>query len=348
MIYNIGMIKSFFKLFVLFSIFTPVLSFAETTSIPSQIPELQEQISVNVDKDFPKPYETININLEAFGTDLNKATITWTVNGAVVKKGIGEVNFGVVAGAIGTSKKVSVIIQPVGGLPITQSLTIAPGETDLIWEARTYTPPFYKGKAMYTPQENVVVVSMPNFITSSGVQMDRSKLVYTWSKNGDVEQDQSGYGKNVFKLQGGILMKEDTISAEVTGFGKERAKESIDLLLLQPEALFYENNPQYGILFNKSLSGTYAFDEAEKNIEAFPYYFGAFRKSDPSLTYEWSLNNEKIFVPATKSNVVFRNTSEESGTSVINLIVGNTSNFLEEARNSVYLKFETPKSSVSF
>lgn len=339
-------VKSFFKFFVLSLIFLPGNSLAVETSIPAQIPELQEQISVNVDKDFPKPYETVNIDLEAFGTDLNKANIIWTVNGKVEKQGTGEVKFSVQAGGVGSVKRVGIQISPYGGVAIKKSLTIAPAEIDLIWEARTYTPPFYKGKAFYTPQENIVVVAMPNFIAENGSRLDSKKLIYTWQKNGDVEQDQSGYGKNTYKMQGGILMKEDTISAEVTGFAKEKAKESIDLRLLSAEALFYENNPLYGILFNKSLSGTYAFNETEKNVEVFPYYFGAFRKSDPSLTYEWLLNNQKISVDSNKSNLVFRNTGEESGTSLIGITIGDTENFLQEARNSVYLKFANPKNSL--
>lgn len=340
------MLKSLLKIFLFILVLIPNVSFSED-SIPAQIPELEEQISVNIDNDFPKPYETVNINLEAFGTDLNKASITWTVNGTVAKKGTGEVNFSVQAGGVGSVKKVGIQINVLGGIPINKSLTIAPEEADLIWEARTYTPPFYKGKALYTPQEKVVVVAMPNFLTPEGSQMDSKKLIYTWNKNGDVEQDQSGYGKNVYRITGGILLKEDTIGVEVTGFGRERAKESIDLKLNSPEAVFYENNPLYGILFNKSMIGTYNLGDSEKTVEAFPFYFGAFRKSDPRITYNWTLNNDKILVPETKNSIVFRNTGEEAGTSYVGLTIGNNSNFLEEAKGSVYLKFSAPKKETS-
>jgi hypothetical protein len=335
--------NSLSNFFLLLFFFTPVFSLGQGVPITSSIPELEEQIYVNLSNDFPKPLENVKIDIEAYGFDLNKATITWKVNGVTVKTGIGERVFEVQAGKLGVTKKISITIQPVVGIPLNKSVTISPQEIDLVWEARTYTPPFYKGKAMYTPQENVVIVAMPNFISSNGDKIASDKLIYKWEDGGEAVQDQSGYGKNVFKLKGSILLKTNDISVDITGFGKEKARESLALAVTFPEAIFYENNPLYGILFNKSLVGNFSFEEEEKNIEVFPYFFGTSRKSDPKLSYEWRINNKNIFVPKTQNSMVFRNTEGGEGRSLVGVTISNTGNFLEEARGSVNLNYSTPK-----
>jgi hypothetical protein len=335
--------NSFLNFFLLIFFFTPLFSVGQAVPITTSIPELEEQVYVNLSNEFPKPLENVKIDVEAYGFDLNKATITWKVNGVTSKTGIGEKAFEVQAGKLGVTKKISITIQPVVGLPVNKSVTISPQEIDLVWEARTYTPPFYKGKAMYTPQENVVVVAMPNFISSSGERLASQKLIYKWEDGGEAVQDQSGYGRNVFKLKGSILLKTNDITVEITGFGKEKARESLSLAVTFPEAIFYENNPLYGVLFNKSLVGNFNFAEEEKNIEVFPYFFGAFRKSDPKLSYAWRINNKNIFVPKTQSSMVFRNTEGEAGQSLVGVTISNTGNFLEEARGSINLNYSATK-----
>jgi len=332
---------SFLKFFILIFLLVPFISRGETVPITTSIPELDEQLYVNISNKFPRPLETVKIDIEAYGIDLNKATITWSVNGTVVNTGIGQKTFEVQTGKLGVTKKIGISIKPERGLPINKSVTLSPQELDLIWEARTYTPPFYRGKAMYTPQENVVIVALPNFISTGNTKLSSDKLIYNWSNEGDVAQEQSGYGKNTYKMKGDILMKTNGVSVEVTGFGKEKAKESVDLRVTFPEVVFYENNPLYGVLWNKSLKGSFSFTDEEKVVEAFPFYFGVFRKSDPKLSYTWRINNKDILVPKNQSMMTFRNTDKDSGSSLIGTTINNSSNFLSEADGGVNLNYST-------
>lgn len=321
--------------------------FGQSTSIPGQIPELEEQISININPVIPVPLQNVNISLEAFGTDLNRADIAWKVDGVLAKKGTGEKSLDVIAGKVGVVKKIEITIIPTSGPSITKTINIAPEQVDIVWESQTYTPPFYKGKAMYTAQENLVVVAMPNFIVS-GKTVDPKTLVYTWRKDAEVEGEASGYGRNVLRFKGSILLPTNNIQIEVKTAGIEKAKASIDLAPTSPEVIFYEHNPLYGILFNLALVGQQTFDVEEKNLEAFPYFIGSLRKNSSNLSYIWSINNQKIGVSSSENSLVFRNTENQSGTSLVSVKVNNNNNFLQEGRGSVYLNFSAPKKVFEF
>ena len=102
--------RRFLKFFALAFIFA--LSFgAEAQSIPSQIPEIQEQISVTVEPKIPAPFQNVKITLEAYGTNLDQANITWTINGTLTKSGKGEIILELQAPKAGSRKTVVVSIK---------------------------------------------------------------------------------------------------------------------------------------------------------------------------------------------------------------------------------------------
>ena len=53
------------------------------------------------------------------------------------------------AGSLGKTQKVTVNGVENDGTSITQSISVMPASIDLIWQAHSYTPPFYKGKALF-------------------------------------------------------------------------------------------------------------------------------------------------------------------------------------------------------
>lgn len=342
--------KSFLAFGLIVSIFTFVFisTVNAQTSLPSEIPEIKEQVSVTVEPTFPDPNQLVTITLEAFGTDLNKATITWTVNGSSIESGKGVKQFKVNAPNAGQSKKVGIRITPVSGPVITKTVTIAPQTTDIIWEAKTYTPPFYRGKAMYTPREEVTVVALPSFTSETGASLNPNALIYKWRNNGEVAGDASGYGRNVYKVKGSILLKENYLDVEITSQGKEKSRKKLTLIPSYPEVYLYENNPLYGLLLNDSLEGQEPFDVEEKNIAAIPYFFGTDKKNAGNLTYDWNINGVKITTGSNQSEMNFRNTEGKEGKSLVGVRVNNSSNFLQEGRGDVYLNLQESKKIFDF
>lgn len=316
--------------------------------IPTQIPDLEEQIDVTVNPEFPRPGDQVKITLDAFGTDLNNATITWTVDGKVAEQGKGQISLTFTAGNAGRQSNIKVTVQPVNSRLVTKSFVITPQSVDVVWEAQTYTPPFYKGKAMYTPQEKLVFVAMPNFIQGNSI-VGPDTVTYKWKEDLTVEGNRSGYGVQRFDYRGGILMRPVDIGVEVSTQNGLGAENHVILGPTSPEVTLYENSPLYGILFNKEISRNFEFGSAEeRSIAAFPYFFGATDRNDPDLSYKWTINGNAINVPKDQTDMTFRNTENLEGKSIIGIVVNNISNFLEEAKSAMIIDFKRPGKSSLF
>lgn len=335
-------------------IFLAIISFsffayanAANLPIPTQIPDLQEQISTDVSPSSPKPGEEITITLSAFGTDLNAANISWTVNGATVKSGKGERILKVTAGKSGTAMTVAAIIEPLNGNTITKIFTINPATVDLLWEARTYTPPFYKGKALFSPQENVIFVAMPNITNTSGVKANPSKITYTWRQDTRVVGDRSGYGVNAFAYKGRILASPVIIAVTASDENDLTAESYISLSPTNTIMALYEDSSLYGMLFNTELSGGFDFgDKEERTLAAYPYYFGINGKSDTDLSYIWTINGTQINVPEYQNEMTLRNSTGEAGISIIGSSITSNANILEGSDTQTSVNFAKPSSKV--
>ena len=315
-------------------------------SIPSQIKELDEQIYVNVNPSSPKARDDVKITLEAYGTDLTKAEITWKINGVTAQSGRGLIELDTTAGDEGTSKKIDIAIIPVNGIEVDKSTTIAPEKVDLVWEAKTYTPPFYKGKALYTPQEKVVVAAFPNFKANGTIGIDTKHLTYNWLDNNDSIQEYSGYGKDFVIYQGTIILDPHTITALVTSDTSSQSTSFVNLAPVQPNVLVYEDSPLYGVLFNDALPASFYLNSSEKTLAAYPYNFGFKWRTDPNIQYTWSMNGEDIST-TNQPSMVFKNTSAEAGQTTVGIDIKSISNFLVEASQSLNISFGSSSNNVS-
>lgn len=309
--------------------------------IPTQIPDLEEQIDGSMTPSYPAPGEKVTIVLEAYGTDLNSATIVWSVNGTETLRGKGQKTFSTVAGKLGEQQVIRASILPLNGLSVTKTFYVNPQSVDVIWQADTYTPPFYRGKAMFSPQTKVTLVAMPNVINQNGTQVNPGEATYKWKKDFVVQGKNSGYGAQTFSYKGDILMQPVNIGLEVSIEGGNTAETYLDLAPTSPEIGMYEQSPIYGTLYNREVSiGLDFANSSERSILAIPYFFGtASRKSD-KLSYEWAINGTKISVPTSQNTMTFRNSENLDGRSEIGVLISNTDNFLEGALSGTIINFK--------
>ncbi len=333
-------------IFLIFTLFSYSI-FVHAQSIPSEVSGLEEQVYVKMTPQTPGPNEEVEILLEAYGTDLNKAKITWKVNGTIVKTGIGEKKLSLKSGSTGKLTAISVSILPVGGFDITKRVDIFPGEVDLIWETDTYTPPFYKGKSWFTSQSNVKVSAIPNII-EGGVRGSIANTIYKWTRNGTVLGSESGYGKRTFRFKDSILLNDEIIAVEAESASGKKAKAEVILFERNPQAVLYEENASLGVLFNKAIVNDYNFDSEEKNILVYPYFFSTESKDGASMKYVWSQNDEEIFLPEEQSNLVLRNTDGASGKSKVSVRVNSSVNIVQESRVGAFFNFTSPKKNFEF
>lgn len=310
---------------------------AQSVSIPAQIPDLEEQVSIFVEPELPKPNEDITIKVEAYGTDLTRAFITWKVNNVVKKSGRGEQTFQLNSGDTGTKQVVLIQIQPFGGPLIQKTLVFKPQEVDLLWEARGYTPPFYKGKSIPTYMGKVKFLAIPQFKDGQTTLSSLNKT-FRWSQNHEVINEASGFNKNTLTVTGDILLKPETISVEVADDLFNKATKDVDINFFEPQVFLYERSALYGIMFNQVINDV-TLKNKELSVLAIPYFFDTISKQISSLNYNWKINGNDSYL-FTKDSATFRYVEGQEGTSVIDVIVKSTTNFLQEARARLNIKLK--------
>jgi hypothetical protein len=313
----------------------------DPTFDPLQSGEIQQQVQSSIVPENPLPGQDVTISLTAYGSDINTANISWSVNGTVIQKGTGLDQFSFTAGKNGEAKNVVATILFENLPVITKTFTITPQEVSILYEADSYTPPFYKGKGLYGLEGTVTFVAIPNIVSSTGIKLNPNNLIYKWTIDGTVLGSKSGYGKNSLSYTGSILGKDVFVMVDVTSPDKTTTGKGIMLLSVEkPEVLLYEKNPLYGILFNKELSSNgISLSEREVTIEAIPFSTSASNANSNNLSYSWLINSSKIPVPTNQNYVTFRNATGQKGSSLVSVLVNNTDHFLQQMQNSLSIKF---------
>ncbi len=318
---------------------SPLIGIAQTYN-PLQTGDVQQQITLDVSPQYPKANEIVDISISAYGTNLNAASISWSVNGKVIQSAIGATKFSINSGNYGETKKVLVIIRPTGQPEINRSLTIAPQEVSLIYEADSYTPPFYRGKGLFNKEGTVRFVAMPNMTSSTGARLNSSSLIYKWIINDTVKGSMSGYGKNSFQYTSSILGEAVKVEVEVSSTdGKIKGKGIMITMPNASEILMYEKNPLYGILYNRDVgSNNFTLKDSEVTIKAEPFFLST-PQAKTGLKYTWTINGGVIPVPIGQDYVTLRNSTGQQGTSLIGVIVNNTTHLLQKISGSAPINF---------
>jgi hypothetical protein len=312
----------------------------EDLPFTAKFPQIKEQVVSEVSPEIPKPGDEVEITTELYGDiDLNATLITWRVNGEVQLKGVGKKKFTFIMGNTGELTTVDFEANPINAPLITKTWNFAPVDVDILWQANTYTPPFYKGKALFTPEANVTFIALPNIIIG-GKRVDPSDIVYNWKVNRTVDGENSGFGKNSYDYTGSIILKPVLIQAEVYAASNKAFKglNGFQLSHVFPQTLIYEDNPIYGILFNKALRNQHTVKSDEIQLSLVPYFFSTEGKNE-SVTYKWNLNNNALAIPDFQNSAIFRRKDDKKGTANVSVITGNPSKILQKTVANLGLIF---------
>lgn len=327
------------KFFVSIIAVTAVLPLFASAQFNIDIPyALSNELNVEVIPTHPHPYETVFIKLSIYTADLDSATITWYKNGKKVLQGRGETTYSFQAGPAGEEIRMEVAITLISGEYFNKYFTLNPTSIDLVWEADSYVPPFYKGKALHPYQGTLKIVAMPEFV-KNGRRVSPANLIYKWSNDVMAYQNQSGYGKNVLVLNGSLLGRSERIYITVTDPVSNMAASSfMEITPSDPEILFYENNPYYGPIFESAMPRVFDLNREEVQVMVSPFHFT--NERDGALKYSWRLNNQTISGLAGSRTAIFRRPEGSAGRSAISLQVENGNHILQQASAGFTINFE--------
>ncbi len=313
---------------------SPLISLGQTDETPGNF------LQMSISPENPLPLQNIQIDLQSFSYDLDRSTITWSVNGQNKKTEVGAKVFNVTAGKNGTKTTVRAsVITPDDGTKAI-SISFVPAEVDLIYESLSYTPPFYKGKALNPEQGTVRVTAIPNLINTSGLKIASKNIIYTWIKDNSTQGSASGLGKNTFTFTGEIPIRDARI--EVAASSPDNtisAVNSINIINTTPKIIFYENSPIYGVLYGRAVLGTVKMLTDEFSVIAKPYFFSNTSASSTDLKYTWSLNDQTVPNQDPKNSFTTKLVKVGSGTANIGLEVENNINIFQRAASNYNINF---------
>jgi len=308
---------------------------------------------MNISPAYPKTGEIVTISVSSYSLDMNRATITWYVNGVWDSQGIANTSIRITAGTAGKTTTVRSVIS-VDGETVEKTMRFTPGGVDLIWEAyESYTPPFYRGKALPIPNASVKIVAVPHLITSNGSELSTDTLTYTWKKNGfyrDV-QDQSGYGKDELYILKDILLDTEIVTVEVSSTGRSlQASDSVEIPETQPEINLYQRHPLYGTLYNNSLNSSPNFQPGNETIlVAEPYFFSVDNNDPVNLSFNWTIGGVAATPNWDTPNVITIDTPETfSGSTALSLSVEAPQRILQNLTETFSLIFKNTETSTFF
>ena len=275
-------------------------------------------VTLTINPQYPKTSQDVTASLSSFSTDLNRANISWSLNGQLSVQNVGQKSFSFRTGEAGTQTSITVQIQASDGSFINKSMIISPADVDMLWEAtNAYVPPFYEGKALAPSEAMVKIVAIP---TSNNGE----KYSYAWKQEGDNEPDSSGYGMNFYSFKNSYLEPSNTIEASLTDlYGNSVGEGQVIVNMGIPKILFYEKNPNLGTQWQNSLSDGFTINPNGETIVAEPYFFTPRNLNSSDLNFKWSLGGSAIDTPSTPNELSIKPEAGQSGTSTIDLSINN-------------------------
>jgi hypothetical protein len=292
-----------------------------------------QNISVTKVPPYPKEGERVVLSVSSFVINLENALITWKQNNKTVLEGIGKTSFTV---DNATNQTVTAeILDRTTNQKFTESVVLTTSQVDLLWEAvGSYTPPFYKGKALPALEANVNVVAIPK-------HPNISNLFYVWEKESARQVAQGGKGKNSFSYVATPLEQGNNISVNVSSDdGSFIGTESVVIRYGNSEVLFYEDDPTLGTLFNKTIKNGFNIGEVgEIALAAIPYFITSDSAIAKNLTMSWSLNGTVLPEQKVKNKVRLVGESGLMGSAVVSVFIKNSARLFEEGSVGLSLEF---------
>lgn len=319
---------------ILLFLFT-VFSFVSAANTP-----LTPQILLS--PQYPQPGQTVTATVTLPNTNLRTASIVWLLNTKVQQRRTGGDSFTFNVPRATVAQTLGVLITPVSGAPLASTVTLYPSQVTLLWEGDTYTPPFYKGKKLYSPGGTIRAEAVTSFRNANGTLLSNTNLVYTWSKNGVVLGDKSGIGANTLITDGPAFLGTTILSVNVHTQDKTQfAVSSVEIKSTKPIVRLYQSDPLTGIAYNRALIGKTILPSASQlELQAVPYFAVAPALNSPALNYTWSINGKEATVSnITPSKLSIPKKIQQNGVATIRITIINILHLLQNAGTTISVTF---------
>ncbi len=299
-----------------------------------------ESVSIALSPAHPGPHDAVRLTVQSSLSDVARSSIVWRANGKIIAQGTGVTSATITAGDLGAETTIDVATLAPDGTAAAATAHVIPTEVDLLFDSDSYTPPFYRGRALPSAGTSVVLQAIPHFIRPGGSRLALGDLVYTWKKNDQVLGDLSGRGKSAIVIPAPVLYATDVLSVDVeSSDGLLSGESSVAIHAEDPMIVLYENHPIFGVLYGSALSRSASIAESEMTFTAVPYFASVRNPTDRQLQYVWRINGTKIPTDTNKPNELTLKASASSNIAHIELALTHATNFFLDSSGSWNVTF---------
>ncbi|MDO8572803.1 MAG: hypothetical protein Q7S11_03495 [bacterium] len=306
--------------------------------------QISQSVEVKITPEYPGPNEDVTVEIISYQTDLQRAKITWESGGKTLATGFGVIKQTIRTKNAGVRTTLAISISTHEGLFISKNVSVTPIELEMHWETSSYTPPFYRGKALPSPKSEIKIVALPNFIDTNKNTVSEKNLVYIWrAQNGTILNQ--GYGKSyAYTPAPDGIGFERPIDVDVSSLNNTlRSKKRFYIKAFSPLVQFYEDNPLLGVMYDHALLQEVVLLNDEIALRGEPFFFSQTHKNTGKLVYQWAQNGKSI-ANESGSSIILRKESPSEGSSRINLSVKNSENIFENASRSFMMRYSKTES----
>lgn len=297
----------------------------------------QGQVKLILSTEFPEPNQSVTVTARSFSFDSDVTFLSWTYNGKNVASGKGVTSYSFNTGSAGSLHRVSVTASA-KGTTFSDTLTFRVSDVLLAWEAQTYTPPGYRGRALPTSGALVRVHAFPEIFVSAAQTVNPDNLIYQWGLDDTDARDQSGRGEKSFSFRvangKGVTHR---VSVIVTSEDKSTAAfAKVDVRVEDPQILFYEDKTLEGPRYERAQAQFSVAGGEEIRLRAEPFFFLA--GSIDALRYQWRVDSQSIQDVSKPRQFLFRTEQGSTGTHYATLDIEHPSQLFQRGSGSVSIE----------
>ena len=161
---------------------------------------------------------------------------------------------------------------------------------DLVWEADTYVPAGYEGRALPTASTNVTVMA----IAHQGSGQIVNNYDFRWEKDGKQIISASGVGANILHFKAGTPGVGHHITLALHDpSGKRIVSQSTNIIVRDPKVVFYKEE-SWGVDHSRAITNNLPLTQPETKLVAEPFYFLNTAITNRGLGYDWRLNGASV------------------------------------------------------
>lgn len=278
----------------------------------------------------PLPFEEVKASIKNENFDVSRSDIVWILNGKTMSQGKNENSFSFKVGDLGSVYEITAVIFTPNGTKIEKTKTLYSADLDLLWQAETNTPYFYKGKALPAPMSKINFGAVPHFVFS-GQKISKEKILFKWYVNEDFQTE--GWGKDSFSFKTGIF-NGDELEIKVSASSEKgtlNQSKIIAVSSVKPEISFYEYNDSGGAKYEKAIYDLEINSGENRKFIAEPFFVS--KENFGKINYSWDINGNKSKKTEPYNILNFSSEAGFIGTGNIRLKI-NYNNLLEEISNN--------------